>query len=142
MIGKESLEKHKYTYLYKDEVEIPPLTMVDDVILVAECGYKSAMANSYMQSKTNSKKLQFGGEKCKKIHVGKKEEFKCGTLFVDKWNEIEKKNEINGKIEVEDICVGVLWMNIAPCPRILLTVTSWRALITTGWLLFQAVWNE
>ena len=106
LIGKESLEKHKYTYLYKDEVEIPPLTMVDDVIFVAECGYKSAMANSYMQSKTNSKKLQFGGEKCKKIHVGKKEEFKCGAMFVDKWNEIEKKNEKNGKIEVEDICVG------------------------------------
>ena len=37
LIGKECLGMHKYTYLYKGEVEIPPLTMVDDVLLVADC---------------------------------------------------------------------------------------------------------
>ena len=30
--GKESLEASKYTYLYKGEVEIPPLAMVDDIL--------------------------------------------------------------------------------------------------------------
>ena len=52
--GKECLEDQKYTYLYKGEIAIPPLSMVDDVVTISECGYKSVMANSYMQSKTNS----------------------------------------------------------------------------------------
>ena len=30
--GKECLEASKYTYLYKGEVEIPPLAMVDDIL--------------------------------------------------------------------------------------------------------------
>ena len=30
MFGKECLEEGKYTYLYKSEVEIPPMSMVDD----------------------------------------------------------------------------------------------------------------
>ena len=107
LIGKECLETHRYIYLYKGEVEIPPLTMVDDVLLVAECGYKSAMANSYMNCKTSSKKLQFGENKCKKIHVGKyQEEHKCLRLSVDKWEETETKNEITGDIEVNDIFMG------------------------------------
>ena len=70
LFGKECLEEEKYNYLYKGEVKIPPLSMVDDVICITECGYKSAMINSYMQSKTSSKKLQFGSTKCKKIHIG------------------------------------------------------------------------
>ena len=107
LIGKECLEMHKYTYLYKGEVEIPPLTMVDDVLLVAECGYKSVMANSYMNCQTISKKLQFGAEKCKKLHVGKyQDKYKCPTLCVDNWKETETRNETTGGIEIEDICIG------------------------------------
>ena len=63
LIGKKCLEMHRYTYLYKGVVEIPPLTMVDDVLVVAECGYKSVMANSYINCQTTSKKLQFGVDK-------------------------------------------------------------------------------
>ena len=32
--GKECLTQSKYTFLYKGEVEIPPLSMVDDIIYV------------------------------------------------------------------------------------------------------------
>ena len=39
---KECLENHKYTYIYKNEVEIPPLSMVDDVICISECGYQTS----------------------------------------------------------------------------------------------------
>ena len=53
MFGKECLEEQKYNYLYKGEVEIPPLSMVDDVVAIAECGYKSAMINAYIQCKTS-----------------------------------------------------------------------------------------
>jgi hypothetical protein len=64
--GKECLEEGKYSYAYKGEVEIPPLGMVDDLLCISECGHKTAMLNAYMNHKTNSKKLQFGAEKCKK----------------------------------------------------------------------------
>ena len=84
--GKECLENHKYTYMYKNEVEIPPLSMVDDVVCISECGYQTSMMNSYMNFQTNSKKLQFGSTKCKKIHVGKYcEDFKCQNLTVVNW---------------------------------------------------------
>ena len=63
LFGKECLEQNKYTYSYKDEVEIPPLSMVDDVLCISECGFKTAMVNSYMQCQTASKKLQFEATK-------------------------------------------------------------------------------
>jgi hypothetical protein len=40
LFGKECLEEQKYTYLYKGEVEIPPLSMVDDVVCISKCGFK------------------------------------------------------------------------------------------------------
>ena len=69
---------------------------------ISECGYKSAMVNSYMVCKTNSKKIQFGATKCKKMHSGKNfEKFKCQPLCVDTWKEIETENS-----EIEDVCIG------------------------------------
>ena len=61
------------------------------------------MANSYMQCQTASKKLQFGTTKCKKIHIGKKcEEYKCQPIYVDSWNEVEKKSDDTGILEIRD----------------------------------------
>ena len=105
--GKECLEEQKYNYLYKGKVAIPPLSMVDDVVCISECGYKAVMSNSYMQSKTRSKKLQFGSSKCKKIHIGKQhEDFKCHNVYVDSWEETETTNTETGNTQVEDICIG------------------------------------
>ena len=106
-IGKECLEEGKYTYSYKGEVDIPPLGMVDDLLCISECGHRTAMMNSYINYKTNSKKLQFGVEKCKKLHVGHKvEEFKCQDLFVDKWTEVDVKNDVTGEVDISDDWVG------------------------------------
>ena len=69
-IGKECLQEGKYSYTYKGEVEIPPLGMVDDLLCISECGHRTAMMNSFICFKTNSKKLQFGAEKCKKLLEG------------------------------------------------------------------------
>ena len=73
--------------------------MVDDVLCISECGFKTAMVNAFIQSKTASKKLQFGGQKCKKIHIGKdREEYKCQQLYVDSWSEVERVDTL----EIED----------------------------------------
>ena len=100
--GQECLEESKYTYLYRGEVEIPPLSMVDDVLCVSECGFKTSMAHAYIAMKTDSKKLQFGAQKCKKLHVGKFcEDFKCQILKVDNWKEVEVRNEETGVDEMK-----------------------------------------
>ena len=103
--GQECMNESKYTYMYRGEVEIPPLSMVDDLLSVTECGFKTSMAHAYLTFKTDSKKLQFGSQKCKKLHVGKIcENFKCQTLKVDKWEEFEIRNEETGIDEIEDVC--------------------------------------
>ena len=50
--AKECLESNKYLYKYKDDVPIPPLSMVDDILCVSECGYQTALLNSYLKCKT------------------------------------------------------------------------------------------
>ena len=58
-IGKECLTQDKHLYLYKDSVKVPILSMVDDIMAVSECGFKSCMMNTYLNIKTNMKKLQY-----------------------------------------------------------------------------------
>ena len=80
--------------------------MVDDLVCVSACGPKTAMLNAFLNHKTSSKKLQFGVNKCKKLHVGKvRHEHKCQDLMVEKWEEIKLYNDENDLIE-EDIFVG------------------------------------
>ena len=43
MIAKECIEEHEYLFKYKNEVFIPPLPMVDDVLFVSEYSSKTAM---------------------------------------------------------------------------------------------------
>ena len=103
-IGKECLEYNKYLYEYKGMVRIPPLIMLDDLITISECGLNTAMVNSYVRFQTLSKKLQFGNNKCKKIHIGKKlEKHKCQDLFLEKWTVKEIKDCTTGEIKTKDI---------------------------------------
>ena len=65
------------------------------------------MIHSFIKLKTESKKLQFGAEKCKKLHVGKLcEEFKCQELYIDNWKEVLIENTDDGKVGIEDCLVG------------------------------------
>ena len=89
--GKECLEENKHLYQYRGVVGIPPLAMVDDLLSVTECGIESVKVNGYLNSKTNIKKLQFGEDKCKKLHIGRKNHM-CPDLFVDTWK-LEKEDE-------------------------------------------------
>ena len=64
---QECMKESKYTY---HKIYIPPLSMVTDLLSVTECGFKTSMVHAYLTFKTNSNKLQFGSQKCKKLHVG------------------------------------------------------------------------
>ena len=43
--GQECMKESKYTYKYRGEVEIPPLSMVDGILCISECGYQTKMLN-------------------------------------------------------------------------------------------------
>ena len=70
--GKECLSDEKHLYQYRGCVGVPPLAMVDDLLSVTECGVESVKANGFLNDKTNIKKLQFGGDKCKKLNIDKR----------------------------------------------------------------------
>ena len=68
--------------LFRNEVGVPPLAMVDDVVCVAECGVDSVAVNAFINAKTKVKKLQFGVDKCHHLHIGKEKNL-CPDLFID-----------------------------------------------------------
>jgi hypothetical protein len=82
---------------------VPPLAMVDDLLSVTEFGLESVKANGFLNAKTNIKKLQFGGDKCKKLHIGKKKHL-CPDLYVDSWI-LDKKDEYKKGIKILLMCL-------------------------------------
>jgi hypothetical protein len=72
--------------------------MVDDLFTISTCGYKTALMNQFINTKTGMKKLQFGPAKCVKLHVGKThDENLCKDLFVDGWKVDVSTYAITGK---------------------------------------------
>ena len=70
-IGRVAIETG-HTYLYKNMIEIPPLTMQDDTLGISVCGVRSKQMNQFLTTRTAIMKLQFGQEKCEKMHIGKR----------------------------------------------------------------------
>ena len=95
--GKECLEENKLLYQYREDVGVPPLGMVDDVIAVSRCGVESVAMNAFLNQKTSLKKLQFGPDKCHQLHVGRSN-ICCPELFIDEWA-LKKKDEVKAGIE-------------------------------------------
>ena len=93
-------------YMYKDKVQIPPLTMQDDTVGINVCGHKSKQMNMFLNTRTNIMNLQFGSDKCEKMHIGKHHDLNiCPKLEVDSWKEIVQNNT-NGKKELKDVYTG------------------------------------
>ena len=73
-LGKETLDKGLDPYKYKNEVDIPALGYIDDIITVTESGYKTARMNSFINAKLAIKKLRLGAKKSFVMHIGNKHE--------------------------------------------------------------------
>ena len=56
--------------------------MVDNLLYMSTCGLETVKLNAYKNAKTKLKKLQFGTDKCHKMHIGQNTEF-CPSLSVD-----------------------------------------------------------
>ena len=102
-MGKECLEDGKHLYYYKDSVPIPPLGLVDDLFTISTCGYKTTKMNTFINSKTAMKRLQFGASKCIKLHIGKTcNDNLCKDLFVDTWKLNVVENIVTGQLEQKE----------------------------------------
>ena len=89
-------------YRYKDRVAIPPLGMVDDQICVANCGLDSALATAHLNAQTNIKKLQFGANKCHKLHIGRKCS-SCPENSLDTWSLEKPHDNVQSVVELLDV---------------------------------------
>ena len=96
----ENLSENLYNY--KGQVPIPPLGMVDDQIVVSHCGLDSALATAHLNTQTNLKKLQFGADKCHKLHVGRKCRI-CPENMIDTWKLEKSSDVISSVVELIDV---------------------------------------
>ena len=103
--AKECIEENKFLYSYKEKVKVPALSMVDDLACVAQSGVDSVEVNSFINAKTNVKKLQFGVTKCHQIHVGGNEHL-TPELYVDNWEVKKICEEKTGVDNLKDVCSG------------------------------------
>ena len=73
--------------------------MVDNILTIAESGYKTARMNAFITAKIALKKLELGPQKCFVLHTGKDhEEYRNIELFVDGWrlNSVEDVDTESG----------------------------------------------
>ena len=59
-IGKQCLDNGKYLFNYRGLVDIPPLSFIDDIISVNQCGVESIKANSFINTQIEAMKQEFG----------------------------------------------------------------------------------
>ena len=98
-----NLELSKVLYKFKGFLPIPPLSLVDDVLMVTKCGIKSLQINALAQSKFETKRLELGNSKCFQLHMGKRSDT-CHSLMVDSssWMERASKQRYLGDIVSTD----------------------------------------
>ena len=98
--------------MYKNKVEIPPLLMQDDTLALRKCGYQATKMNNFLNNQTNIMGLQFGKDKCVKMHIGKRHnKDMCVECKVDAWTDVVIIHE-DGTHELKDKYIGKDIMNI------------------------------
>ena len=105
IISKECKLKE---FVYKEDVKIPKIGFVDDVLDINKCGKETLEMNKYTRDQMNKRKLQLSFDKCARMHIegkGEKEDRKdCEKVVIDAWK-VEK--ERNGStIELKDVHEG------------------------------------
>ena len=91
-------------YKYKDDLGVPPLGMVDDVLAISQCGVDSVLMNAFLNQKTSMKRLQFGPDKCHQLHIGKSQ-LQCPDLYIDQWKLMKRDELVTGVENLEDVQV-------------------------------------
>ena len=83
--------------------------MQDDTLGISTCGYRSQKMNTFMNTQTNLMGLQFGRDKCEKLHIGKKPRNLdlCIDSKVDVWEDILESDELIDKYIGKEVMKNV-----------------------------------
>ena len=76
-LGRDCLTNGDGLYEYKGIVDVPALSMIDDVVGVTTCSDESVKLNAIINVKVESKKLRLSDSKCYKLHISKKKKSNC-----------------------------------------------------------------
>ena len=82
-LGRDMYMYSTGLYQYRDACSVPALGMIDDIAGVSDCSANSVILNSIINSKIESKKLEFNLKKCVNMHFGPDKE-NCQTLKIHK----------------------------------------------------------
>ena len=89
--------------MYRDAIPIAPLAMCDDFLIISECGFKTDLVATYINAQAQFNYLQFGHDKCSKMHIGKTiQKFKCTPVLLYQWTSEEIENPQTGKSELHE----------------------------------------
>ena len=69
-LGQIAYENEDLLYMYKGQVAVPPISMVDDILCITKCS-DSAKINATVNAFVEMKKLTLSKSKCNRIHIGK-----------------------------------------------------------------------
>ena len=106
LFGKICLEKEENIYTYRNNIPIVPFTMCDDLLAISECGFKTNLMTSFINSQASFKFLQFGIKKCFKLHIGKeRQKFKCCPIKLDCWKTEEVEDD-NNEVKLKEVYLG------------------------------------
>ena len=106
-LAKQVYQSDNLLYKYNEEVSVPPLEMVDDILTVSKCGVTAVTMNCKVNAFTELKKLQLGHSKCGRMHVGSKSNM-CnkGNVHGEQMKETQKEkylgDQINNKGTIKD----------------------------------------
>ena len=80
-LGRDYLTNGDGLYEYKSVVDVPVLSMVDDVIGITTCSDEAVKLNAIINVKMESKKLRLSKDKYYKLHISKKKDGKCSIIL-------------------------------------------------------------
>ena len=108
---------HQFVYKNLDLVKVSNLQMVDDLIDIQECGFKSEASNMFIKNQIEMKLLPLHKDKFKKIHIGQEFEL-CPILKVH-------DDDSDIKLVTEDkFLVDIVSNDIPPQTDVLCMTTS------------------
>ena len=96
------MNNNKHLFMYKEQVGIPTLAMVDDIAKISICGTPSVSDNAYINSRIEQSKQLFNGTKCHVIHAGSKAQ-SCSELKAhENTMEVVKEEKYVGDVVTGD----------------------------------------
>jgi hypothetical protein len=93
-LGRDQLsnsEESDMLYKYRNVINIPALSYIDDILGLSKCGSPSLELNAAINAKVESKKLYFNQDKCYSIHIAHpKNNSKCMSNLMVHENKMQK----------------------------------------------------